>query len=116
MSYVQGFVAAVPTANKANYVDFAGRIWAIFKDYGAVSTMEAWGDDIANGKLTDFKRAVEATADETVVLSWVIWPDKATCQAAQARMRTDTRMQPGPEMPFDGRRMIFGGFTPVFEG
>jgi uncharacterized protein YbaA (DUF1428 family) len=82
--------------------------------------IECWGDDVPDGKLTDFRRAVQAKEDETVVFAWIEWPDKATRDAAMGRMdelmRTDDRFNPGKNpMPFDGKRMIFGGFVPVIE-
>lgn len=114
MSYIQGFVVPVPTAKKAAYHAMAEKAAAVFKEYGATSVVEAWGDDIRDGKVTDFKMAVKAAADETVVFSWIIWPDKATCQAAEQTMGADDRMKPDGEMPFDGQRMVYGGFTPLF--
>lgn len=114
MSYIQGFLIPVPTGNKEAYLALARRIWILFQEYGAIRTVEAWGDDIRDGTLTDFRKAVQATPDETVVLSWIVWPDKATYEAAERKMQTDERMQP-LAMPFDGRRMIFGGFEPIFD-
>ena len=118
MPYVDGFVLAVPTAAKQRFVDHATRGDGVFMDLGATRILECWGDDVPDGKLTDFRRAVQATDDETVVFSWVEWPDKATRDAAMARMqelmKTDERMDPQKNpMPFDGKRMIFGGFSPV---
>lgn len=118
MSYVDGFVIAVPTANKQKFIDHANQGNSVFMDLGALRVMECWGDDVPDGKLTDFRRAVQATPEETVVFSWIEWPDKATRDAAFARMddmmKTDDRMNPEKNpMPFDGKRMIFGGFAPV---
>ena len=118
MPYVDGFVLAVPTAAKQRFVDHATRGDGVFMDLGATRILECWGDDVPDGKLTDFRRAVQAKDDETVVFSWVEWPDKATRDAAMARMqelmKTDERMDPQKNpMPFDGKRMIFGGFSPV---
>ena len=114
MSYVQGFVIPVPTANKEAYLELSRRVWPVFKEYGATRTVETWADDIRDGTLTDFKMAVKATLEETVVLSWIVWPDKATYEAAEAKMQSDERMQP-IGMPFDGKRMIYGGFAPIFD-
>src|SRR3954470_12977820 len=114
MAYIDGFVIAVPTANKKEFVDHARRIDSMFIEFGASRVMEAWGDDVPDGKQTDFKRAVQAKGDEAVVFSWVEWPDKATRDAAMEKFRSDRRMQPH-EMPFDGKRLIFGGFVPVLE-
>ena len=114
MAYIDGFVIAAPTANKEGFIDHAHRMDKIFIEFGALRVLEAWGDDVPDGKLTDFKRAVQAKDDETVVFSWVEWPDKATRDAAMEKFRTDQRMNSEP-MPFDGKRMIFGGFVPVLE-
>ncbi len=118
MSYIDGFVIAVPTANKQQFIEHANVFDKLFIDLGALRILECWGDDVPDGKLTDFRRAVQATADETVVFSWVEWPDKPTRDAAMGRMeqlsKQDDRynMEKNP-MPFDGRRMIYGGFAPV---
>ena len=117
MSYVDGFVLAVPTARKQKFVEHATRSNAVFIEHGALRSYECWGDDVKAGLNTDFARAVQATAEETVVFSWIEWPDKATRDAAMARMDEmikDPRMDPAQNpMPFDGRRMIYGGFVPV---
>ena len=112
MSYIDGFVIAAPTANKDAFVAHAKRLDALFIEFGARRVIECWGDEVPDGKQTDFKRAVQATPEETVVFSWIEWPDKATRDAGMAKMRTDPRMMAEP-VPFDGKRMIFGGFTPV---
>lgn len=118
MTYIDGFVLAVPTANKQAFIDHARRANSVFMEHGAVRILECWGDDIPDGKLTDFRRAVQAKPDETVVFSWIEWPDKATRDAAMSRlkevMKSDDRFNPEKNpMPFDGKRMIFGGFSPV---
>ncbi len=118
MSYIDGFVIAVPTANKQKFIDHANMGDSVFIDLGATRILECWGDDVPDGKLTDFRRAVQAKDDETVVFSWIEWPDKATRDAAMGRMqemmKTDDRMNPQKNpMPFDGKRMIYGGFAPV---
>ncbi|WP_442957912.1 DUF1428 family protein [Phenylobacterium sp.] len=118
MTYVDGFVIAVPTANRQKFIDHALSADGIFIEMGALRVLECWGDDVPVGKQTDFRRAVNAKDDETVVFSWIEWPDKATRDAAMARMQdpsnTDPRMDPEINpMPFDGARMIFGGFSPV---
>ena len=114
MAYIDGFVIAAPTANKQAFLDHARQMDSIFIEFGALRVMEAWGDDVPDGKLTDFKRAVQAKDNETVVFSWIEWPDKATRNAAMEKMRNDPRMVPH-EMPFDGKRLIFGGFEPALE-
>jgi uncharacterized protein YbaA (DUF1428 family) len=116
--YVDGFVIAVPSANKTAYKQMAEFIGPIFLECGAMRLIECWGDDVPHGKQTDFYRAVEATADETVVFAWVEWPDKAVRDAGMAKMQqmfeTDERFDPKKNPPpFDGKRMIFGGFTPI---
>ena len=114
MSYILGFVVPVPTANKDKYREMAAKAAPIFKEYGALHHVDAWGDDIPDGKVTDFKMAVQARPDETVVFSWIVWPDNATHEAAEKKIMTDEWMR-GLEIPFDGRRMIVGGFSPLFE-
>ena len=115
MSYISGFVIAVPTANKEVYRAHAAKAAEFFKEYGVLEIMEAWGVDVKDGKVTDFKRAVQCEDDETVVFSWMVWPDKATADAGEKKMMEDTRMQAMMDMPFDGKRMVFGGFEPLFE-
>ena len=111
MSYIDGFVIAVPTANKQKFIDHARELDPVFIEFGATRIVECWGDDVPAGKVTDFARAVQATADETVVFSWVEWPDKPTRDAGMKRMMEDPRFDPANmPMPFDGKRMIFGGF------
>ncbi|MBV9571126.1 MAG: DUF1428 domain-containing protein [Alphaproteobacteria bacterium] len=114
MSYIDGFVIAAPTADKEKVLDHARRMDKFFIEFGATRVVECWGDDVPDGKQTDFKRAVQAKDDETVVFSWIEWPDKATRDAAMEKMRNDERMMSEP-MPFDGKRMIFGGFEPLVE-
>ncbi|RPH69741.1 MAG: DUF1428 domain-containing protein, partial [Hyphomicrobiales bacterium] len=114
MSYIDGFVVAVPTAHKEKYIAFAKSFGSYFLEQGALRMMECWGDDVPVGQHTDFHRAVEARDDETVVLSWIEWPDKAARDSAMARMteamKTDARFDPVKNpMPFDGKRMSFGG-------
>ena len=114
MTYVTGFLTPVPTANKERYVESARQGWALFQKYGATQMMEAWGAHIEDGKTTDFKRAVKLEEGEQVVFSWILWPDRATADAAWEKMQDDPAMQ-AFDMPFDGKRMIWGGFEPVFE-
>jgi uncharacterized protein YbaA (DUF1428 family) len=116
MSYIDGFVLAVPTANKEKFLAHAREGDAICIEHGALRVVECWGDDVSHGKQTDFFRAVEAKDDETVVFSWIEWPDKATRDAGMQKMMEDPRMNPeNNPMPFDGKRMIYGGFVPVVE-
>lgn len=114
MSYIEGFVAAVPRANKDAYRDHAAGSVNFFKGFGATRQVETWGDDVPDGKVTDFKGAVKAKPDEIVVFSWLEYPDKATRDAANKKIMEDPQMkQMGEQMPFDGQRMIFGGFEPI---
>jgi len=124
MSYIDGFVIAVPTANKQKFIDHAKLGDSVFKDLGATRILECWGDDVPDGKVTDFRKAVQAKDDETVVFSWIEWPDKETRDTAFAKMKdwmehpekADPRMDPEKNpMPFDGKRLIYGGFAPVVE-
>jgi uncharacterized protein YbaA (DUF1428 family) len=98
MSYIDGFVIAVPTANKEKFIEHAEKADNLFKELGARRILECWGNDVPDGKLTDFRKAVQAKEDETVVFSWIEWPDKATRDAAMARMdelmKTDDRFNP----------------------
>ncbi len=118
MTYVDGFVIAVPKANKQKFIDHANKGDSVFSELGATRILECWGDDVPECTVTDFRRAVQATDEEAVVFSWVEWPDKATRDAAMGKMeelmKTDPRMNPEKNpMPFDGKRMIYGGFSPV---
>jgi uncharacterized protein YbaA (DUF1428 family) len=113
MTYLDGFVIAVATANKQEFIDHARQADSVFLELGAKRIVESWGDDVPDGKLTDFRRAVQAKEDESVVFSWVEWPDKATRDAGMEKVMKDPRMDAASAMPFDGKRMIFGGFVPV---
>ena len=114
-SYVQGFVIPVLAGKREAYRKMAEEVWLIFKDYGALRVVEAWGDDVPDGKVTDFRRAVKAEPDEKIVFSLMEWPSREACDAAHGKMMKDDRMKPpeGMDMPFDAKRMIFGGFTRV---
>lgn len=116
MSYVDGFVLAVPTANREKFITHARTGDAVFMEYGALRVVECWGDNVPHGTQTDFFRCMQAREDETVVFSWIEWPDKATRDAAMEKMMDDPRMDPATNpMPFDGKRLIYGGFVPVLE-
>ena len=116
MAYIDGFVIAVPTANRQAFIDHATKFDALFLEHGATRVVEGWGDDVPRGKITDFFGAVKAKDDETVAFSWVEWPDKATRDAGMAKMMDDPRMDPKlTPMPFDGKRMIYGGFESVVD-
>ena len=120
MSYIDGFLIAVPTASKQTFIDHATRADSVFTDHGATRVVECWADDVPDGKVTDFKKSVQAKDDETVVFSWIEWPDKETRDAAMKTMMSedfkDERMDPEKNpMPFDGARLIYGGFRPIIE-
>lgn len=115
MSYIDGFVIAVPQANREAFLEHARAMDGIFLEHGALRVMECWGDDVPHGKVTDFHRAVQASEDETMVFSWVEWPDKDTRDAGMQAMMSDSRMNAYTPMPFDGKRLIYGGFSTIFE-
>lgn len=116
MSYIEGFVTAVPAANKEAYRRHAVDAAPLFKSFSATRLVEAWGDDVPDGRLTDFKRAVKAEPDEVVVFSWLEYPSKQARETANARIMSDPRMKEmAATMPFDGKRMIFGGFAVVLD-
>ena len=111
---LSGFVVAVPNDKKAAYAGMAKKVSDIFREYGALSVVEAWGEDVPDGKLTSFPMAVKREPNETVVFSWVVWPSKDVRQAAHEKVMADPRMHaPGMTMPFDGKRMIYGGFQTI---
>lgn len=114
MAYIDATVLAVPTQNKEAHLAFARRVDPLFIEAGALRIIEAWGDDVPEGKVTDYRRAVQATAGETVVLGWITWPDRAARDAGWAKIEQDDRMR-ALDMPFDGKRMIFGGFEVLLE-
>ena len=116
MKYVEGFVAAVPAENKELYRQHAAEAAPIFKELGVTRMVECWGDDVPEGKLTDFRRAVKAEDGEVVVFGWFEYPSKEARDLAHQKMMTDPRMKAlGEQMPFDGKRMIFGGFVPILD-
>jgi uncharacterized protein YbaA (DUF1428 family) len=116
MTYVDGFVAAVPTANRETYRRHAELASGVFKEHGALSVVECWGDDVPEGKLTSFPMAVKRQPDETVVFSWITWPSKAVRDAGMAKVMADPRLQPETNpMPFDGKRLIYGGFEVIVQ-
>jgi uncharacterized protein YbaA (DUF1428 family) len=112
MPYIEGFVAAVPTANRDVYIEHAKQASAYFKDLGATRVIECWGDDVPKGESTDFYKATQARDDETVIFSWIEYPDKATRDAANERMSADSETM-DMETPFDAKRMFWGGFEQV---
>ena len=94
----------------------AAKAAAVFKEYGATRVVEAWGDDVPDGKVTDFRRAVKAEEGENVVFSWIEWPSKEARDAGWEKVMADERMKPDRDnMPFDGKRMFWGGFAPILD-
>ena len=116
MTYVDGYVIPVPNANRDLYRQVAQTAAAVFKENGALTVVECWGDDVPEGKLTSFPMAVQRKDDETVVFSWITWPSKAVRDVGMKKAMEDPRLQQGMDpMPFDGKRMIFGGFAPILD-
>ncbi|NUO47384.1 MAG: DUF1428 domain-containing protein [Polyangiaceae bacterium] len=115
VGYVDGYLLAVPTAKKDAYRELAAKAATVFRDHGATRVVEAWGDDLREGKVTDFQRAVQATADESIVFSWIEWPSKEVRDAGMKKTFEDERMKPDEAKLFDGKRMIFGGFVPLLD-
>ncbi|KUM24324.1 RNA signal recognition particle [Mesorhizobium loti] len=116
MSYVDGFVLAVPKANLDAYKKMATQAGAIWKEYGALAYVECVGDDVPYGEITSFPRAVQAKDDEVVVFAWVVYENRQSRDAVMAKIMADERLKADwPTMPFDGKRMIFGGFQPFIE-
>lgn len=116
MSYVDGFVTPVPTEKRDEYRRHAEEMAVLFKEQGATGVVECWGDDVPEGKLTSFTMAVKREASETVVFSWITWPSRAVRDAGWAKLMADPRMAPGALLvPFDGKRMIYGGFDVLLE-
>jgi len=118
MSYIDGYVVPVKTSRKQEYIDMATRLSKRWLEWGALRVIECWGDDVPDGKVTDFKRAVAAESDETVCFSWCEWPSKDVRDAAMKKMQEDPEMVAGmkqTDQPFSMQRMIFGGFQPVVD-
>lgn len=114
MNYVDGYVLAVPTAKKEDYRRIADHAAKVFKDHGALAVAECWGDDVPEGKVTSFTMAVQRKPDESVVFSWVSWPDRAARDRGMKLFMEDPRIKDTmKDMPFDGQRMIFGGFQQI---
>lgn len=112
--YVQGFVLPVLPGKKDAYIAMAKQAGEMFRRYGALEIVETIEDDVKDGTHTDFRKAVQAEEGEQIVFSWVVWPDKETCKEAERLMQEDEEMEPPEEMPFAGKRLIYGGFTPIY--
>ena len=117
MRYIDGFVTPVASARKDEYIAFARATWPLFREYGAISLRECWGDHVPDGELTSFPMAVQKRDEETVVFSWIEWPDRTTRDAWAASLDTDPRWSElfNENMPFDGKRMLYGSFDVIFE-
>jgi uncharacterized protein YbaA (DUF1428 family) len=115
MTYVEGFIVPVPEANKDAYRDHAAAAWALFEEFGVRRHVEAWGADLPDGTRTDFRKSVLAEPGENVVFSWFEYPDRATRDAVNAKIMSDPRMAALMTMPFDGKRMIMGGFSSILD-
>jgi uncharacterized protein YbaA (DUF1428 family) len=114
MTYVDGFVAAALTASRSSYQEHVKAMGALFKEFGALRVVDCWGEDVPDGKLTSFPMAVKKQPNETVVFGWIEWPSRATRDAGFEKAMKDPRMT-SAAMPFDGKRMIFGGFEVIAE-
>ena len=116
MNYINGFVAAVATVDRQKYLDYARMADQFFRDNGATRVVECWGTDVPDGKVTSFPMAVKASPDETIGFSWIEWPSKEVADKAMAAMMQDERFDPrNNPMPFDGPRMIYGGFEKILD-
>jgi uncharacterized protein YbaA (DUF1428 family) len=116
MTFIDGFVVPVPDKNREKYVETARRAAQVFKECGAISVTECWGEDVPEGKMTSFPMAVKLEPGETVVFSWTVWPSRQARDEGMKKAMADPRMKMDPSsFPFDGRRMIWGGFSPIVE-
>jgi uncharacterized protein YbaA (DUF1428 family) len=117
MTYVDGYVLAVPRENKLKYIQLAEEAAAVFKDHGALSVVENWADDVPAGEITSLPMAVKCKEGEDVVFSWIVWPSREIRDAGNKAAMEDPRLQnwDPSSMPFDGKRMVFGGFSTIVE-
>ena len=115
MSYVDGFVIPVPADKKEAYLALAAAAAPVFKEHGAIRVVECWQDDVPDGKITDFKRAVQAEPGESVVFSWIVWPSREVRDEGNRKVMADPRLQMQGDMPFDSKRMIYGGYTVLLD-
>ena len=113
MAYVDGFVLAIPTANRDVYRRHAEEAAVMFKEHGALQLVECWGDDVPDGEVTSFPMAVKCREDETVVFSWILWPSRQARDEGLKSVMADPRAARMAPMPFDGKRMIYGGFEMI---
>ena len=116
MTYIDGFIIPVKAGKRAEYEALAKFAAPIFIEHGALQVVENWGDDVPKGKHTDFFMAVKAEGEENVVFSWMIWPSKEVRDAGSASAMADPRFKDKDfSSVVDGKRMIFGGFTPILD-
>jgi uncharacterized protein YbaA (DUF1428 family) len=116
MTYFEGFVAPVPESKKDAYLKSAGDFAPILRELGVRRHVENWDNDVPEGKVTDFRKSVDAKPNEKIVFAWFEYPDKATRDSTNEKMMSDSRMaEAGANMPFDGKRMIVGGFDAIVE-
>lgn len=116
MQYVDGFLAAVPNDKKQEYIEHASMTAEVFREYGAIRLVENWGQDVPQGEVTSMPMAVQCKADETVVMSWIVWPSKEARDVGLEAALKDPRLDPKENpMPFDGKRLIHGGFETVVD-
>jgi uncharacterized protein YbaA (DUF1428 family) len=114
-AYTDGFVVPVPQGKREDYRQLAAKMAKVFRQHGATRVIEAFGDDVAKGEVTDFYRAVKAEDGEGVVFSFIEWPDKATRDEAWKQIMSDESLKPEGAMPFDGKRMFWGGFDKIVD-
>ena len=116
MTYVDGFVAAVPSAKREEFRRHAETAGAVLKELGALEVVDCWGDDVLEGEVTSFPLAVKCQPEETVCFGWILWPSREVRDAGMETFMSDPRMShEANPMPFDGKRMIFGGFEVILE-
>ncbi|RVT41953.1 DUF1428 domain-containing protein [Sphingobium algorifonticola] len=115
MAYIDGVLVPVPVAEQENYAAWTARVSPLFLEYGATRVFDGWGDDIKDGKINDMRTAVVAAQQENVVFSWIEWPSKAVRDEGWEKLMADPRMNESGQPPFDGTRMIFGGFAPIVD-
>lgn len=116
MTYVDGVIAAVPAANREAFRKHAEAAAAVFKEHGALKVVECWGDDVPEGEVTSFPMAVQRRPDETVIFSWILWPSREVRDAGMKKAMDDPRLKPEVNpMPFDGKRLIYGGFEMIVD-
>jgi uncharacterized protein YbaA (DUF1428 family) len=116
MTYVDGFVVAVPRENREAYIKFAEKAVPVFKEHGALKMVECWESDVPEGKVTSFPMAVMRKENEAVVFSWIVWPSREVRDTGMKAVMADPRLECNPDnMPFDGKRMIYGGFEVIVD-